>query len=134
MSEIWSTLFLIIIFFFPFMLWSVLFFFFKYLFNHKVFLSVCKRHLSVYQEDKGLVHGNVCAKNILLIREEDRKSGNLPFIKLSDPGISITVLPRDSKSLCHLSFLMLLPWKSRFFFLKNLINFVSVSHFILLPL
>ncbi|NWR36284.1 JAK2 kinase, partial [Tachuris rubrigastra] len=46
-------------------------------------------------EDKGLVHGNVCAKNILLIREEDRKSGNLPFIKLSDPGISITVLPRD---------------------------------------
>ncbi|NXW60918.1 JAK2 kinase, partial [Eurystomus gularis] len=48
-----------------------------------------------FLEDKGLVHGNVCAKNILLIREEDRKSGNLPFIKLSDPGISITVLPRD---------------------------------------
>uniref|UniRef100_A0A670K7C6 Tyrosine-protein kinase n=1 Tax=Podarcis muralis TaxID=64176 RepID=A0A670K7C6_PODMU len=46
-------------------------------------------------EDKNLVHGNVCAKNILLIREEDRKSGNLPFIKLSDPGISITVLPKD---------------------------------------
>ncbi|XP_025061988.1 tyrosine-protein kinase JAK2 isoform X1 [Alligator sinensis] len=48
-----------------------------------------------FLEDKGLVHGNVCAKNILLIREEDRKSGNLPFIKLSDPGISITVLPKD---------------------------------------
>nr|XP_034959567.1 tyrosine-protein kinase JAK2-like [Zootoca vivipara] len=46
-------------------------------------------------EDKNLVHGNVCAKNILLIREEDRKSGNLPFIKLSDPGISTTVLPKD---------------------------------------
>ncbi|OXB62783.1 hypothetical protein ASZ78_017079 [Callipepla squamata] len=51
-----------------------------------------------FLEDKGLVHGNVCAKNILLIREEDRKSGNLPFIKLSDPGISITVLPRDKFS------------------------------------
>ncbi|XP_067105792.1 tyrosine-protein kinase JAK2a [Osmerus mordax] len=48
-----------------------------------------------YLEDKGLVHGNVCAKNVLLIREEDRKLGNPPFIKLSDPGISITVLPRD---------------------------------------
>ncbi|XP_053149934.1 tyrosine-protein kinase JAK2 isoform X2 [Hemicordylus capensis] len=48
-----------------------------------------------FLEDKNLVHGNVCAKNILLIREEDRKSGNLPFIKLSDPGISIIVLPKD---------------------------------------
>uniref|UniRef100_A0A8C0GJZ9 Tyrosine-protein kinase n=1 Tax=Chelonoidis abingdonii TaxID=106734 RepID=A0A8C0GJZ9_CHEAB len=48
-----------------------------------------------FLEDKSLVHGNVCAKNILLIREEDRKSGNLPFIKLSDPGISMTVLPKD---------------------------------------
>ncbi|KAH0628310.1 hypothetical protein JD844_009266 [Phrynosoma platyrhinos] len=48
-----------------------------------------------FLEDKNLVHGNVCAKNILLIREEDRKSGNLPFIKLSDPGIGITVLPKD---------------------------------------
>ncbi|XP_062410026.1 tyrosine-protein kinase JAK2a isoform X2 [Sardina pilchardus] len=48
-----------------------------------------------YLEDKGLVHGNVCAKNVLLIREEDRKTGNPPFIKLSDPGISITVLPKD---------------------------------------
>ncbi|XP_071757413.1 tyrosine-protein kinase JAK2a [Centroberyx gerrardi] len=48
-----------------------------------------------YLEDKNLIHGNVCAKNVLLIREEDRKTGSLPFIKLSDPGISITVLPRD---------------------------------------
>ncbi|XP_030623229.1 tyrosine-protein kinase JAK2a [Chanos chanos] len=46
-----------------------------------------------YLEDKNLIHGNVCAKNVLLIREEDRK--NPPFIKLSDPGISITVLPRE---------------------------------------
>uniref|UniRef100_A0A667ZWJ0 Tyrosine-protein kinase n=2 Tax=Myripristis murdjan TaxID=586833 RepID=A0A667ZWJ0_9TELE len=48
-----------------------------------------------YLEDKNLTHGNVCAKNVLLIREEDRKTGSLPFIKLSDPGISITVLPKD---------------------------------------
>ena len=39
----------------------------------------------------------MCAKNVLLIREEDRKAGSLPFIKLSDPGISITVLPRDGE-------------------------------------
>ncbi|XP_006008816.1 tyrosine-protein kinase JAK2 [Latimeria chalumnae] len=48
-----------------------------------------------FLEDKNLMHGNVCAKNILLIREGDRRSGNPPFIKLSDPGISITVLPKD---------------------------------------
>uniref|UniRef100_A0A672ZIB2 Tyrosine-protein kinase n=1 Tax=Sphaeramia orbicularis TaxID=375764 RepID=A0A672ZIB2_9TELE len=48
-----------------------------------------------YLEDKNLIHGNVCAKNVLLIREEDRKTGSLPFIKLSDPGISITVLPKE---------------------------------------
>ncbi|KAM4532916.1 tyrosine-protein kinase JAK2a [Fundulus diaphanus] len=48
-----------------------------------------------YLEDKNVVHGNVCAKNVLLIREEDRKTGSLPFIKLSDPGISTTVLPRE---------------------------------------
>ncbi|XP_053266806.1 tyrosine-protein kinase JAK2a [Pleuronectes platessa] len=48
-----------------------------------------------YLEEKNLIHGNVCAKNVLLIREEDRKTGNPPFIKLSDPGISITVLPRE---------------------------------------
>ncbi|XP_068429971.1 tyrosine-protein kinase JAK2a [Clinocottus analis] len=48
-----------------------------------------------YLEDKNLVHGNVCAKNVLLIREEDRMTGCLPFIKLSDPGISITVLPKE---------------------------------------
>ncbi|XP_012873866.1 PREDICTED: tyrosine-protein kinase JAK2 [Dipodomys ordii] len=48
-----------------------------------------------FLEEKNIIHGNVCAKNILLIREEDRKTGNPPFIKLSDPGISITVLPKD---------------------------------------
>nr|AAO47335.1 tyrosine kinase jak2b [Tetraodon fluviatilis] len=48
-----------------------------------------------YLEDKNLVHGNLCAKNVLLIREEDRMSGSPPFVKLSDPGISVGVLPLD---------------------------------------
>ncbi|KAJ6662647.1 hypothetical protein lerEdw1_011784 [Lerista edwardsae] len=47
-----------------------------------------------YLEDKDLVHGNVCTKNILLAREGiDNEYG--PFIKLSDPGIPITVLTRQ---------------------------------------
>lgn len=53
------------------------------------------------QEEKNLVHGNVCAKNVLLIREDDWRAGNPPFIKLSDPGISITVLPKESECKCH---------------------------------
>lgn len=41
-----------------------------------------------------MVHGNVCTKNILLAREGiDTEYG--PFIKLSDPGIPITVLSRQ---------------------------------------
>jgi len=55
------------------------------------------------QEDKNVIHGNVCAKNVLLIREEDRKTGSLPFIKLSDPGISITVLPKESEFMSELT-------------------------------
>ncbi|XP_008107521.2 tyrosine-protein kinase JAK1 isoform X2 [Anolis carolinensis] len=47
-----------------------------------------------YLEDKDLVHGNVCTKNILLAREGiDNEYG--PFIKLSDPGISVTVLSKQ---------------------------------------
>ncbi|XP_044286003.1 tyrosine-protein kinase JAK1 isoform X2 [Varanus komodoensis] len=47
-----------------------------------------------YLEDKNLVHGNVCTKNILLAREGiDNEYG--PFIKLSDPGIPIMVLSRQ---------------------------------------
>uniref|UniRef100_A0A8C3G3M5 Tyrosine-protein kinase n=1 Tax=Cyclopterus lumpus TaxID=8103 RepID=A0A8C3G3M5_CYCLU len=48
-----------------------------------------------YLEDKKLVHGFVCAKNILLARDglDTHKGG--PFIKLSDPGIPITVLTRE---------------------------------------
>uniref|UniRef100_A0AAV2IXI7 Tyrosine-protein kinase n=1 Tax=Knipowitschia caucasica TaxID=637954 RepID=A0AAV2IXI7_KNICA len=48
-----------------------------------------------YLENKSLIHGNVCAKNVLLIREDDRKTGSFPFIKLSDPGISLTVLAKE---------------------------------------
>ncbi|CAH2273112.1 non-receptor tyrosine- kinase TYK2 [Pelobates cultripes] len=49
-----------------------------------------------YLEDKNLVHGNVCAKNILLARKglEERSS---PFIKLSDPGVTFTVLSREER-------------------------------------
>ncbi|RXM36478.1 Tyrosine-protein kinase JAK1 [Acipenser ruthenus] len=47
-----------------------------------------------YLEDKKLVHGNVCTKNILLAREGLDNEGG-PFIKLSDPGIPITVLTRE---------------------------------------
>lgn len=39
----------------------------------------------------------MCVKNILFIREEDRKIGNFFFIKFSDFGISIIVLLKDSK-------------------------------------
>lgn len=48
-----------------------------------------------YLEDKKLVHGFVCAKNILLAREGLEKDEEGPFIKLSDPGIPITVLSRE---------------------------------------
>ncbi|XP_076006940.1 tyrosine-protein kinase JAK2 [Genypterus blacodes] len=48
-----------------------------------------------FLEEKHLAHGNICGKNILLIREEDRRTGNPPFIKLSDPGISVTDLPKE---------------------------------------
>lgn len=52
---------------------------------------------STLQEDKDLVHGNVCTKNLLLAREGiDSECG--PFIKLSDPGIPITVLSRQGVS------------------------------------
>uniref|UniRef100_A0A1A8QTL5 Tyrosine-protein kinase n=1 Tax=Nothobranchius pienaari TaxID=704102 RepID=A0A1A8QTL5_9TELE len=47
-----------------------------------------------FLEEKHLFHGNVCAKNVLLMREEQR-GGNPPFIKLGDPGVSITVLPKE---------------------------------------
>ncbi|KAM3619310.1 uncharacterized protein V6R79_005999 [Siganus canaliculatus] len=48
-----------------------------------------------YLEDKKLVHGFVCAKNILVARDGLGPDEGGPFIKLSDPGISITVLSRE---------------------------------------
>lgn len=48
-----------------------------------------------YLEDKRLVHGYVCAKNILLARDGLEAEEGGPFIKLSDPGIPITVLSRE---------------------------------------
>uniref|UniRef100_A0A8C1UHS3 Tyrosine-protein kinase n=1 Tax=Cyprinus carpio TaxID=7962 RepID=A0A8C1UHS3_CYPCA len=47
-----------------------------------------------YLEDKKLVHGYVCSKNILVARDGLVGEGG-PFIKLSDPGIPITVLSRE---------------------------------------
>uniref|UniRef100_A0A8C4UL83 Tyrosine-protein kinase n=1 Tax=Falco tinnunculus TaxID=100819 RepID=A0A8C4UL83_FALTI len=48
-----------------------------------------------YLEDKKITHGNVSAKKVLLTREGDVASGSPPFIKLNDPGVSITVLAKD---------------------------------------
>ncbi|NXD05033.1 JAK3 kinase, partial [Certhia familiaris] len=45
-----------------------------------------------YLEDKKIPHGNVSAKKVLLAREGDTAGGSPPFIKLNDPGVSVTVL------------------------------------------
>ncbi|CDQ98375.1 unnamed protein product [Oncorhynchus mykiss] len=47
-----------------------------------------------YLETKQLVHGNVCAKNILVARR-GLEEGTFPFVKLSDPGIALNVLSRE---------------------------------------
>ncbi|XP_030645484.1 non-receptor tyrosine-protein kinase TYK2 [Chanos chanos] len=49
-----------------------------------------------YLETKRLVHGNVCAKNILVVRR-GLEEGTSPFVKLSDPGISLTALSREER-------------------------------------
>ncbi|XP_040917883.1 non-receptor tyrosine-protein kinase TYK2 isoform X2 [Toxotes jaculatrix] len=49
-----------------------------------------------YLETKQLVHGNVCAKNILVARR-GLDQGTTPFIKLSDPGIALSVLSREER-------------------------------------
>ncbi|NXY80569.1 JAK3 kinase, partial [Glareola pratincola] len=46
-------------------------------------------------EDKKITHGNVSAKKVLLTREGDAASGSPPFIKLNDPGVSISVLAKE---------------------------------------
>ncbi|NXF27653.1 JAK3 kinase, partial [Rhodinocichla rosea] len=48
-----------------------------------------------YLEDKKIPHGNVSAKKVLLAREGDTAGGSPPFIKLNDPGVSVTVLARN---------------------------------------
>nr|XP_041567721.1 non-receptor tyrosine-protein kinase TYK2 isoform X1 [Taeniopygia guttata] len=61
-------------------------------------ITVAKQLASAlsYLEDKNLVHGNVCAKNILLARK-GLEEGSLPFVKLSDPGLSFAVLSREER-------------------------------------
>ncbi|XP_053226555.1 non-receptor tyrosine-protein kinase TYK2 isoform X1 [Podarcis raffonei] len=49
-----------------------------------------------YLEGKNLVHGSVCAKNILLARK-GLEDGSTPFIKLSDPGVSFAVLSQEER-------------------------------------
>ncbi|NXA56416.1 TYK2 kinase, partial [Nothocercus julius] len=61
-------------------------------------ITVAKQLASAlsYLEDKNLVHGNVCAKNILLARR-GLEDGALPFVKLSDPGVGFSVLSREER-------------------------------------
>ncbi|NXD84695.1 JAK3 kinase, partial [Halcyon senegalensis] len=47
-----------------------------------------------YLEDRKITHGNVSAKKVLLTREGDTASGSPPFIKLNDPGVSVTILAK----------------------------------------
>ncbi|XP_074524885.1 tyrosine-protein kinase JAK2 isoform X2 [Halichoeres trimaculatus] len=60
-------------------------------------LDVAKQLASVlnFLGEKNIAHGNICAKNLLLAREGDPAQGSPPFIKLSDPGISVVMLSRD---------------------------------------
>ncbi|XP_069783551.1 non-receptor tyrosine-protein kinase TYK2-like isoform X2 [Narcine bancroftii] len=49
-----------------------------------------------YLEDKNMMHGNICCKNVLVARK-GLEEGSSPFIKVSDPGISFTVLSREER-------------------------------------
>ncbi|XP_055008938.1 non-receptor tyrosine-protein kinase TYK2 isoform X2 [Boleophthalmus pectinirostris] len=49
-----------------------------------------------YLETKQLIHGNVCGKNILVARR-GLEPGIDPFVKLSDPGIALSVLSREER-------------------------------------
>ncbi|XP_070836623.1 non-receptor tyrosine-protein kinase TYK2 [Chaetodon trifascialis] len=49
-----------------------------------------------YLETNRLVHGNVCARNILVARR-GLEHGTTPFVKLSDPGIALSVLSREER-------------------------------------
>jgi hypothetical protein len=52
--------------------------------------------IQLFQESKKLVHGNVCAKNILVARR-GLEHQTTPFVKLSDPGIALNVLSREGR-------------------------------------
>lgn len=67
------------------------------LINNNV-LTVISQHVNGLQEEENIVHGNICAKNLLLAREGDPSQGISPFIKLSDPGISVVMLGKEGKS------------------------------------
>lgn len=60
------------------------------------------------QEDKSLVHGNVCGRNILLARL-GLTEGTSPFIKLSDPGVGLGALSREGEDPGWLGFRDRLP-------------------------
>lgn len=64
------------------------------------------------QENKGLVHGNVCARNTLVARK-GLEHGTTPFIKLSDPGIGLSNLSREGRyryqQLCFTQMIRTLP-------------------------
>ncbi|XP_058146463.1 LOW QUALITY PROTEIN: non-receptor tyrosine-protein kinase TYK2 [Dasypus novemcinctus] len=49
-----------------------------------------------YLEDKGLAHGNVCGRNLLLARP-GLAEGSSPFVKLSDPGVGLAALSREER-------------------------------------
>lgn len=66
------------------------------------------------QEDKSLVHGNVCGRNILLARL-GQAEGTSPFIKLSDPGVGLNALSREGEDRGGAGHrdglpLLILPW------------------------
>uniref|UniRef100_A0A8C3U0Q1 non-specific protein-tyrosine kinase n=1 Tax=Catharus ustulatus TaxID=91951 RepID=A0A8C3U0Q1_CATUS len=61
-------------------------------------ISVAKQLGSAlsYLEDKKLVHGNVCARNVLLARL-GLEPGTAPFVKLSEPGLSPAALSWEER-------------------------------------
>ncbi|XP_037584312.1 non-receptor tyrosine-protein kinase TYK2 [Cebus imitator] len=58
--------------------------------------GICVRGPETSQENKNLVHGNVCGRNILLARL-GLEEGTSPFIKLSDPGVGLGALSREER-------------------------------------
>nr|XP_033936625.1 tyrosine-protein kinase JAK2-like isoform X1 [Pseudochaenichthys georgianus]XP_033936626.1 tyrosine-protein kinase JAK2-like isoform X1 [Pseudochaenichthys georgianus] len=60
-------------------------------------LDVAKQLASAlnFLEEKNIVHGHIYGKNLLLAREGDPSQGSSPFIKLSDPGISVAMLGKN---------------------------------------